>query len=329
MEQITVAKKTYSRIGASLLVMGLVAMLISYLISLLLDTLEGRGYDVEASWIMWVVTFVPLYGIGIPVGLLILRKLPREEHSSQKLSVKNFFIFMLMCFPLMYGGNIIGNILSMILSGGNAQNPLNEIAFDTNFLKVVVMVILGPLFEEWVFRREIIDRCSRFGEKAAILFSALAFGLFHMNLYQFFYAFGLGLVFGYVYTRTRKLIYPYIMHMVINFIGGVVAPWILSTLDLEELAQMGVKPMDEAAMMEMMEMMPQLMLFMLYAVLLLGLAIAGLVLLIIKAKKLVFVTAAEELPKEEGFKCVYCNAGVVLLVIYCLVMCVVSLMSSV
>ena len=57
--------------------------------------------------------------------------------------------------------------------------------------------------------------------KADIVFSALMFGLFHMNLYQFFYAFLLGLVFGYVYLRTRRLRYTVFMHMSINAIGGV------------------------------------------------------------------------------------------------------------
>ena len=44
-----------------------------------------------------------------------------------------------------------------------------------------------------------------------------------MNLFQFFYAFLLGLMFGYVYTRTSKLRYSTAMHMIINFNGGVLA----------------------------------------------------------------------------------------------------------
>ena len=51
------------------------------------------------------------------------------------------------------------------------------------------------------------------------------FGLFHLNLFQFFYAFGLGLMFGYVYMRTSQLRYSIVMHMIINFNGSVLAPW--------------------------------------------------------------------------------------------------------
>ena len=62
------------------------------------------------------------------------------------------------------------------------------------------------------------------------------FALFHLNLFQFFYAFGLGLMFGYVYMRTSQLRYSIVMHMIINFNGSVLAPWVLSQVDLEALA---------------------------------------------------------------------------------------------
>ena len=46
-----------------------------------------------------------------------------------------------------------------------------------------------------------------------------------MNVFQFFYAFGLGLMFGYVYTRTSRLRYSVAMHMLINLNGSVLAHW--------------------------------------------------------------------------------------------------------
>lgn len=103
----------------------------------------------------------------------------------------------------------------------------------TNIWNVVFLVIVGPIFEEWLFRKQLIDHTRKYGEKTAILLSGLAFGLFHMNLFQFFYAFLLGLMFGYVYTRTSKLRYSTAMHMIINFNGGVLAPWVLTRVDLD------------------------------------------------------------------------------------------------
>ena len=84
------------------------------------------------------------------------------------------------------------------------------------FGNVVFLVILGPIFEEWMFRKQLIDHTRKYGEKTAILLSGLAFGLFHMNLFQFFYAFLLGVMFGYIYMRTSKLRYSTAMHMIIK-----------------------------------------------------------------------------------------------------------------
>ena len=317
------ASKAYSRTGAALFVMGALTSAVQILLSYLSGEFAARGYWFAYSgWYTWVVTFVPLYLVGMPVCVWIMQKVPEQKPNAVKFGGKEFFVFFLMCLPLMYGGNIIGNVLSMLFSGGQAQNGLLDYAFDTSLLKVLVMVILAPLLEEFVFRKQIIDRCGKYGEKPAILFSALTFGLFHMNLFQFFYAFGLGLVFAYVYTRTRRLRYPVIMHMIINFMGAVIAPSLLTLLDMEALMRMSEGVVDEAVMLSVL---PGLAMIMLYFVLLLGLSIAGIVLICLRASRLVFLPAAYEIPKGRRFRSVYCNAGVVLFVLFCVVMIVLTL----
>ena len=68
------------------------------------------------------------------------------------------------------------------------------------------------ILEEFIFRKMVIDRIWQYGEKIAVVTSALIFALFHINLFQFFYALGIGLIFAYVYLRTGKLRYTIIMH---------------------------------------------------------------------------------------------------------------------
>ena len=254
-----------------------------------------------------------------------MQKVPCEQQDTRKLSGKNFFIFMLMCFPLMYGGNLIGTLLSTLLSGGTATNGLFQYVFDESPLKLIVIVLLAPMLEEFLFRKQLIDRCAKYGEKTAILFSALSFGLFHMNLYQFFYAFGLGLVFGYVYTRTRRLRYSVIMHMVINFLGSVLAPFLLSRMGTDTFMQVAAGQMDDAALLALL---PNMAGFLLYAMALLGLSIAGLVVLISKAPKLVFLPASEELSQKDRFKAVYCNVGTILFALFCIAFIIFSLIKS-
>ena len=83
------------------------------------------------------------------------------------------------------------------------------------------LIYRSSVVEEIAFRKLIIDRTVQFGEKNAVLFSAMIFGLMHGNFYQAFYAFGIGLVFGYIYTRSGKIRYTIILHIIFNLICGV------------------------------------------------------------------------------------------------------------
>lgn len=317
------ATKTFRRIGLALFITAAISCGIQALLVSLPEILSaGDNTFWRTKWYTWLATFVPLYIVAIPAGLWVMRKVLCNQHEPIRLGVKNFFLFMLMCFPLMYGGNLIGTLLSSLLSGGNATNELFSYAFDDNPLKIVVMVVLAPLLEEFLFRKQLIDRTAKYGEKPAILFSALVFGLFHMNLYQFFYAFGLGLLFGYVYLRTRRLRYSVIMHMVINGLSSVVVPLLLSKVGTGTFVQMVAGQYDEAALIAIL---PDMVGFALYALAILGLSIAGLVVLIVKVPKLVYLPASKEIPKRERFKAVYGNIGVILFIIFCLVFFVLNL----
>ena len=311
-------KKVFSKIGLALSAILLLATAAQLALMLVPKLIWGENILINSSWGKWFISFAPLYLIAIPGGLLILRQLPAQTPADQKLGGKRFWVILPICFCLMYGGNLIGNLLSMLLSGGNAQNAIVNYAMDTNPLKILVMVILAPLLEEFVFRKQIIDRTARYGEKTAVVLSALTFGLIHQNLFQFFYAFGLGLIFGYIYIRTGRLRYPVVLHSIINFMGAVVAPWIMTVVDLDALSNIDPNASTEQIMALYGEILPGLVIYLGYAFLLMQTALVGLVLLIIKFKKAQWQEAEEQLPPGTAAKTVYLNPGMVLFVVLCL-----------
>lgn len=318
------ARHDYSLSGWALLVIALLTSALQVGLAFGAAALASSGYAfASSSWFRWLSAFAPLYLIGFPVGYLILRRIPAETHSGVPMGGKNFFTMLLICFPIMYGGNIIGILLSSLLSGGTAQNGLDQLVTDPLPLRILVMVILAPLTEEFIFRKQLIDRCHRYGEKMAILFSALTFGLFHMNLFQFFYAFGLGLVFGYVYTRTGRLRYTVIFHMTINFIGSILSPALLSTMDAETMDSLTGSGMDVEAALAALS---SVSLVMVYSLLILAAVVIGLILLIIKAQRLVFIPSTHELPQGQRFKAVFLNPGAIVFTVFCLTICVLALL---
>lgn len=322
------AKQTFGRIGWALCTMTFCLIVVSLALSV---WMTASGLDASRLGIgKWLVSFLPVYLVAFPAGYAVLRAVPRETREGRPLSGKSFCAFLLMCFPLMYGGSLLGNLLGSLLGAlrldGRAENPLLKFALDQNPIKVLVMVVLAPLFEEWFFRKQIIDRSARYGEKTAILFSAVVFALFHQNLYQYFYAFGLGLLFAYVYIRTRRLRYSVLLHMTVNFLGSVVAPLVLSTVDMDEWKRLssGALPDEQTVT----ALLPGVGLLGLYVLLLIGLSIAGLVLLITHARRLMFLPAEEELPKKGRFLTVYGGIGTVLFVLLCAFLSIAALAAS-
>ena len=320
------AKRSFSRIGFALAAILVVGMVTQVVISAVILVFLGSNSSVlSSSWVMWLLSFLPLYLVAIPVGLLILRRLPAQRPEEHRLGFGNAVVFFLISVFIMYTGSIIGTMLSMVLSGGEATNATAELAMDNHPLKVLFMVILAPVLEEFVFRKQLIDRTRRYGEKTAVMLSAVTFGLLHQNLFQFFYAFGLGLLLAYIYLRTGRLRYSAILHAVINFMGSVLAPWVLNLVDQEVLLAMESSLPTDETLAQYMDVLPGLLVMSGYVMLLIAMFIAGLVLFIIKCRRLVWRESEAQLPRGTALRTVYCNGGMVLYMLLCLIMIVFSL----
>ncbi len=80
----------------------------------------------------------------------------------------------------------------------------------------IAVVICAPVFEELLFRGFLLTKLSRFGAWFAIITSAVAFGLYHQNHFQLFYATAFGVIAGFIAMRTRSVIPSLIAHMALN-----------------------------------------------------------------------------------------------------------------
>ncbi len=321
------ARKVFSRIGLALCTLLLITTALQLLWVIIPELIWGEeNWATSSSWGKWIGSFAPLYLVAVPICVLIMRKVPAHAPQGHKLSASHFVAIFPICICLMYSGSLIGSILSMLFSAGTSENPIEVYVMDSNPLKTLVVVVLAPMIEEFVCRKQIIDRTSQYGEKTAVFLSALAFGLLHQNLYQFFYAFSLGWLFGYIYLRTGRLRYTILLHSIINFMGGVIAPWIMSLLNSDAIMNMDPNATNEELIQLLGDLMPVLLICLLYSMILIGLAIAGLVLLITERKQLRWKEAETQLPKGTAVKTVYLNVGMVLYVLLCAAGIVLSLL---
>lgn len=217
-------RKIFNRLGLILALDMVLWVGGQLLAAFLLDTFIPHAMDRE--WVFWLVTMGPQYLVAFPVTFKLCQHLPRRELYRHKMGKGQLVQVYAMAVFVSMIGNVIGMIITSVLTGVtnfdftvDSTDIILEHGLDWVFL---VSVIIGPIIEEVLYRKLLMDRLVVFGDVTAILVSAIFFGFAHGNFSQFFYAFGLGLIFGFVYVRTGKLRYTIGLHMVFNFFGGFI-----------------------------------------------------------------------------------------------------------
>lgn len=124
--------------------------------------------------------------------------------------ISNLWIF-LMQFLATYSPTIKSSLESFIQ---------HDKIFNANpILAFISVAILAPIVEEIIFRGIIFNESSKYkGGAFPIIISALLFGLAHMQPIQIVYAFIVGLIFGFVYSKTHSLPIVMFLHMLNNLL---------------------------------------------------------------------------------------------------------------
>lgn len=311
------ARRVFSRIGFALLAFFLLTYVFAFVLAAVVEIVYGSDLSENASL---VIASAAQYVLALPIFLLIIVRVPAVPpqplpgEPDARLGVRRWLSLLLMGFPIMYGGSIIGQLLSQLLSNGkdlNSVESATSVAGPQDLaVQFMMFVVLAPLVEEFVFRKCLIDRLRPFGEKLAIMTSALLFGLMHGNLYQCFYAFGWGLLWGYAYLRTGRIRYSIGLHASVNFIGGIIAPLVTSDVDLDALDSLDESD-PQALMQYLQENGVGLLLLLGWILLILGLSIAGLVMLILWRHTFMLTATEGDLAPGNRYRTALGNPGVV------------------
>ena len=87
-------------------------------------------------------------------------------------------------------------------------------------LTILASCVVVPIAEELLFRGVILRRCSDMvGERLGIVFSALLFGVIHVNIVQFLYATILGLLLAVFVCKTKRVWVAMLGHAAANFMA--------------------------------------------------------------------------------------------------------------
>lgn len=311
-------RKFFSHLGLMYFCGTLVIYGVQLLVMMVLSLIEP-GILMDANFSL-LASMLPMYLVGMPIMVVLIQTVPAQQLPQRSLSVGKWVLAMIMCYAILYCSNLVGVFITFfigLLKGGRVANNIQDITTSVNpIITAVFMVVCAPLYEEFIFRKLLVDRAVRYGESIAVVLSGLVFGLFHGNLSQFAYASTLGMFLAFIYVKTGRLRYTIFMHMLVNFMGGVLAPLLLNLMDTEALNEVLLTQSNEAAMEAMMQVLPGLILMLGYLFCLLGIVVAGVVLLIVFHKKFKATPRGIALPKGKRFTTVVLNVGMIFFILF-------------
>jgi membrane protease YdiL (CAAX protease family) len=238
-------KKTVSRLHFSitvyLLVSSAVALIILFGIGIL-GVIDPRIVETIMTTplyyniYIWGTQILSMYLISFPVFYTMTKHLPRRDLAGgEKLGLFNFLGLAIASMGIMTIGSIVAGTISDTINehfGIVIENTTADLVNQSDIWSVIlVVVIIGPIFEELIFRKIFVDTIGKYSIGLAVFISGASFALFHGNLTQVIYTFAVGLILAWVYAKTKKMIYPILLHMFLNFFGTVPSLLVMDSID--------------------------------------------------------------------------------------------------
>lgn len=134
----------------------------------------------------------------------------------RKIRVTTVLMVILYSILLLPIGNLASSI-SMVFTENIVVTGSEVLLKQPFWISFLGVAIIPPLIEEFIFRGIVYKGYRSSGRRrAAVFLSAFLFGLFHMNLNQFIYAFIIGILLALVVEATGSIWSSVICHLIFN-----------------------------------------------------------------------------------------------------------------
>lgn len=204
-------------IGMGLIIFVFLETVCSFILGIALPSVLNSKLNVNTIMIL-STAIISIIAMGITAVFINMYSDYKKEET--KLTGKKIFEYTFIGITLI---GILQVVLSYIYSKlGMDYNVLEsfEVLPGAGILDKVIyfvgIAIVPAIFEELLFRKAILNYSKRFGKLFAVLFSALIFGLIHMNLSQGIFAFILGIIFAIIAIKTNSIKITMLLHFLNN-----------------------------------------------------------------------------------------------------------------
>lgn len=161
------------------------------------------------------------FSIGFVIILLFLRKDMSERHLTRDRSSRSEAIVwsiagIFMAFMAQYIAVLIEMTFLGIEPGSENTEMIVELAKATPAL-IFIVAVIGPILEEIIFRMIIFGSLyKRFNFWIAAIISSIIFAAVHLDFSHLLVYTFMGVVFAFLYVKTKRIIVPIMAHVALN-----------------------------------------------------------------------------------------------------------------
>lgn len=187
-----------------------------------------------------VAVYINIIGflLVVTISLVLLWKELREEGRLYPLSTGRFIGWVILGLFMAWGAQLLAGILELNVLGIDADSENTNMIIDisrSNPIFIFVPALIGPILEELIFRKIIFNAFyKRWNFFVSALLSSLIFSVAHFEFTHILIYASMGFVFAYLYVKTKRIIVPIIVHMLMNTIA-VVGSLMIDVEKLEEI----------------------------------------------------------------------------------------------
>ena len=214
------------------LIPGIINFLSTF-IMILID----ENISIGSVMIIAVIILIPVHMIIIiMVGKKYTQKdIIKINDKKVKINNKDFlYVFLIIIGYILIREAILFDVLSQF-EGPISEDDIDFFIDNAETIEVVIFgflmyfqtLITAPIFEELLFRGIILNGLLnkyKNSSKKAIIYSAMVFGLVHLNIPQGINAFIGGIILGFIYCYTKSMKLSIFAHFINNLITFVPVP---------------------------------------------------------------------------------------------------------
>ena len=147
------------------------------------------------------------------VYVIVLRPKTVDGVSMSVVSPLTTLLTVVLTFCIMPLVMLINSLSSLFVENGVSTTMNSLVKENPIWMNLIIIALLPAVVEEFIFRGLILNGYKRRNPLMAILLSSFLFGIMHMNLNQFSYAFVIGLIFGLLAYATGSLLPSILGHI--------------------------------------------------------------------------------------------------------------------